>query len=305
MGTNLQHPSSVKRPMPAERLKNSLTRNRRIAIIGAVILLLVASTLGTLFVLAHSSTANSNAAPVPKVVGRVYFLSSGRLYVNNNQGISDEVLVDLHNIPVPAPGKSYYGWLLGDANQSDVSWVPLGELRVNQGSVYSLYPGDSAHTNLLNDMSHFVLTEEHASTAPTCPLIDLSTWRYYGEIYQVPSVKDPNHFSLLDHLRHLLVQAPELKALGLPGGLSIWLDRNVEVISNWALSAKISWETHNTARMRQLITNILYYLDGECTQQDLQGLPPGTHMPGKQIRLRAICRRVLPGFTITSSAWQS
>jgi len=241
MGTNLQHPSSVKRPMPAERLKNSLTRNRRIAIIGAVILLLVASTLGTLFVLAHSSTANSNAAPVPKVVGRVYFLSSGRLYVNNNQGISDEVLVDLHNIPVPAPGKSYYGWLLGDANQSDVSWVPLGELRVNQGSVYSLYPGDSAHTNLLNDMSHFVLTEEHASTAPTSPLIDRSTWRYYGEIYQVPSVKDPNHFSLLDHLRHLLVQAPELKALGLPGGLSIWLVSNVEVISNWALSAKISW----------------------------------------------------------------
>ncbi len=276
MGTNLQHPSSVKRPMPAERLKNSLTRNRRIAIIGAVILLLVASTLGTLFVLAHSSTANSNAAPVPKVVGHVYFLSSGRLYVNNNQGISDEVLVDLHNIPVPAPGKSYYGWLLGDANQSDVSWVPLGELRVNQGSVYSLYPGDSAHTNLLNDMSRFVLTEADASTAPTSPLIDLSTWRYYGEIYQVPSVKDPNHFSLLDHLRHLLVQAPELKALGLPGGLSIWLDRNVEVISNWALSAKISWETHNTARMRQLITNILYYLDGECTQQDLQGLPPGT-----------------------------
>src|SRR6266536_2192829 len=276
MGTNLQHPSSVKRPMPAERLKNSLTRNRRIAIIGAVILLLVASTLGTLFVLAHSSTANSNAAPVPKVVGHVYFLSSGRLYVNNNQGISDEVLVELHNIPVPAPGKSYYGWLLGDANQSDVSWVPLGELRVNQGSVYSLYPGDSAHTNLLNDMSRFVLTEADASTAPTSPLIDLSTWRYYGEIYQVPSVKDPNHFSLLDHLRHLLVQAPELKALGLPGGLSIWLDRNVEVISNWALSAKISWETHNTARMRQLITNILYYLDGECTQQDLQGLPPGT-----------------------------
>ena len=276
MDTNLQLPSSVKRPTPAERLKNSLTRNRRIAIIGAVILLLVASTLGTLFVLAHSSTANSNAAPVPKVVGRVYFLSSGRLYVNNNQGISDEVLVDLHNIPVPAPGKSYYGWLLGDANQSDVSWVPLGELRVNQGSVYSLYPGDSAHTNLLNDMSRFVLTEADASTAPTSPLIDLSTWRYYGEIYQVPSVKDPNHFSLLDHLRHLLVQAPELKALGLPGGLSIWLVRNVEEIAKWALSAKERWEIKDIPFMRQQLVNILYYLDGECTQQDLQGMPPGT-----------------------------
>ena len=28
--------------------------------------------------------------------------------------------------------------------------------------------------------------------------------------------------------------------------------------------------------MRQQLVNILYYLDGECTQQDLQGLPPGT-----------------------------
>jgi hypothetical protein len=276
VSTNPQVPSSVKRATPAERLINSPARNWRIAIIGAVILLLVASTLVTLFVLARQNTVNTNAAPAAKVVGHVYFLSSGRLYVNNNQGISDEVLVDLHNIPPPAPGKSYYGWLLGDANQSDVPWVPLGELSVNQGIVHSLYPGDSAHTNLLNDMSRFVITEANASTAPTSPLIDQSTWRYYGEIYQLPSVKDPNHFSLLDHLRHLLVQAPELKALGLPGGLSIWLVRNVEVISNWALSARISWETHNTARMRQLLTNILYYLDGECTQQDLQGILPGT-----------------------------
>src|SRR5947209_11863433 len=121
MSTNLQLPPSVKRPSPAKRLKNSLTRNPRIAIIGAVILLLIASTLSTLFVLAHRSTANSNAAPAAQLVGHVYFLSSGRLYVNNNQGISDEVLVDLHNIQAPAPGKSYYGWLLGDANQSDVA----------------------------------------------------------------------------------------------------------------------------------------------------------------------------------------
>ena len=238
MNTNPQLPPTVERSTLAEGLKKPLTRNRRIAIVGAVILLLVASTLGTLFVLARPSTVNTNAAPAQKVIGHIYFLSSERLYVNNNQGISDEVVVDLHNIPAPAPGKSYYGWLLGDANQGDVSWVPLGELSVNQGTVHSLYPGDSAHTNLLNDMSRFVLTEADASTPPTNPLIDQSTWRYYGEIYQVPSVKDPNHFSLLDHLRHLLVQAPELNALGLPGGLSIWLLRNVEEIAKWALGNK-------------------------------------------------------------------
>src|SRR5207248_2482526 len=102
--------------------------------------------------------------------------------------------------------------------------------------------------------------EGDASTAPTSPVIDRSTWRYYGEIYQVPSVKDPNHFSLLDHLRHLLVQAPELKALGLPGGLSIWLVRNVEEIAKWALSAKERWEIKDIPFMRQQLVNILYYL---------------------------------------------
>ena len=276
MSTNLQLPPGAKRPSPAKRLKNSLTRDPRLALIGVLIVLLVASTLGTLFVLAHRGTASSSAAPAAPVVGHVYFLSSGRLYVNNNQGIADEVLVDLHNIPAPAPGKAYYGWLLGDASHSDVSWVPLGAFSVTGGSVHSLYPGDAAHTNLLSDMSRFVLTEGDAGTAPTSPLLDTSAWRYYGAIYQLPSVKDSNHFSLLDHLRHLLVQAPELQALGLPGGLSIWLVRNVEEISKWALGAKESWETQSTFRMRQLLVNILYYLDGECTQQDLQGVPPGT-----------------------------
>jgi hypothetical protein len=89
-------------------------------------------------------------------------------------------------------------------------------------------------------------------------------------------VKDPNHFSLLDHLRHLLVQAPELKVLGLPGGLSIWLVRNVEEIAKWALVAKESWEVQNTGVIRQYLVNILYYLDGQRTQSDLQGIAPGT-----------------------------
>src|SRR5207237_832892 len=66
------------------------------------------------------------------VVGHVYFLSSGQLYVNNNQGIYDQVLIDLHNIAAPSPGKSYYAWLLGDSNQSDVPWISLGKVSVNQ-----------------------------------------------------------------------------------------------------------------------------------------------------------------------------
>src|SRR5437870_7817653 len=52
------------------------------------------------------------------------------------------------------------------------------------------------------------------------------------------SPKELNHFSMLDHLRHLLVQAPELKVLGLPGGMSIWLLRNAEEILRWSVEAE-------------------------------------------------------------------
>jgi hypothetical protein len=245
-----------------------------------LIILLAASTLGALFVFKQrqANTASSNTTPI---VGHVYFLSSGQLYVHNNQGINDQVLIDLHNLATPAHGKSYYAWLLGDKNHSETSWISLGELSVNQGNVHFLYPGDQAHTNLLNDMSRFVITEGDANTAPDNPLLDQSTWRYYGEIYQIPSAKDVNHFSLLDHLRHLLVQAPELASLGLSGGLSIWLLRNVQEISYWALAAKDRSEANQFAFIRQQLVNILYYLDGECTQADLQGLPPGTPtLPG-------------------------
>jgi hypothetical protein len=60
------------------------------------------------------------------------------------------------------------------------------------------------------------------------------------------------------------------------GGLSIWLQRNVDEIANWALVAKDRAESQHFAFIRQQLVNILYYLDGECTQADFQGLPAGT-----------------------------
>jgi hypothetical protein len=268
-------------PMPAPSHSLASTRRNggpfltdgRIALLFLLIILLAATTLGALFVFARGNTRTASVTPI---AGYIYFLNSGQLYVNNNQGINDEVLIDLHNIASPPPGKSYYAWLLGDKNLSEVPGVSLGELSVDQGNIHFLYPGDQAHTNLLNDMSRFVITEEDANTTPDNPLLDPSTWRYYGEIVQIPSVRDVYHFSLLDHLRHLLVQAPELAALGLPGGLSIWLNRNVEEISKWALSAKERWEIKDAKFIRWQLVNILYYLDGECTRADLQGLPAGT-----------------------------
>jgi len=258
-------------------------------LIAILLLLLLATTLSALLLLPHKHTSTATpAAPTIPVVGHVYFLSSGQLYVNNNQGIYDQVLIDLHNLAAPGAGKSYYAWLLGDSNQSDVPWIALGKLSVTQGQVHFLYPGDQTHSNPLIDFSRLLMTQEESSAPAVNPLLDTRTWRYYGQIYQLPSPKDPNHFSMLDHLRHLLVQAPELTVLGLPGGLSIWLLRNVEEILRWSVEAKDRFR--NTAAVRALLSNILYYLDGECAPTDLQGAPAGTPLTPGNATLAQIAR---------------
>src|SRR5205807_2294099 len=287
-----QRPVSPSPLATGRKPRGSFSKEGRIALIAILILLLLATTLGALLLLPHknTSTATPAATTIP-VVGHVYFLSSGQLYVNNNQGIYDQVLIDLHNIAVPSAGKSYYAWLLGDSNQSDVPWIALRKLNVTQGKVHFLYPGNQMHTNLLIDFSRLLITQEDASAPSVNPLLDPKTWRYYGQIYQLPSPKDLNHFSMLDHLRHLLVQAPELKVLGLPGGLSIWLLRNVEEILRWSVEAKDRFR--NTTAVRGLLSNILYYLDGECAPADLQGAPTGTPLTPGNATLAQIARFAL------------
>ncbi|TMD68892.1 MAG: serine/threonine protein kinase [Chloroflexi bacterium] len=262
-------------PVKPGRRRGPFKRNLTIAIIVLLILLLVASTLVAIFAFPRKQANTTPAAPTTiPVVGHVYFLSSGKLYLNNNQGIYDEVFLDLHNIAAPDPGKSYYAWLLSDSNKSDMTWVALGKLSVTNGKVSYLYPGLQTHVNLLIDYSRLLITEEDASGPSLNPVLAPAAWRYYGQIYQLPSPKDLNHFSLLDHLRHLLVQAPELTVLGFPGGLSIWLMRNVEELLRWSVEAKDRFL--NTIAVRGLLVNILFYLDGECAPADFKDAPAGT-----------------------------
>ena len=248
---------------------NVLTRRVHIGIIVMLIMAFAFSILGTYLVLTRQQ---ENAATV-SIAGHVYFISSWQGNINNSRGINDEVQLDLQNIPAPAAGKSYYAWLLGDVNQPEMPWVLLGKVSENQGNIAFLYPGDQLHTNLLANNSRFLITEENARKTQNNPFLDLSTWRYYAVLPQNRSSTDVDHFSMLDHLRHLLVQAPELDAVGLPGGMSIWLLRNTEEILRWSVESKDRFKNVNA--VRSLLTNILYYLDGKCALRDLQGVPPG------------------------------
>ncbi len=238
-----------------------------------LITLLLLTSLGTLGVL--SLLQQHNAVVVTnRLVGHAYFLSSGQFNANSPQGINDEVQIDLSNIPDPSPGHSYYAWLLADKDVSESLPVLLGPVHVDHGTVHLLYRGNQQHTNLLGVVSRFLVTEDNAHNPTNNPLLDTSTWRYYAEIPAVPSPADTLHFSMLAHLRHLLVESPELSTRGLHGGLGFWFVRNTSTVSQLANTARDAWHSKDVATMRDQVIRILDEIDGASfVHTDVQ---PGT-----------------------------
>ena len=258
-------------PAPT-RHAGPFTTIKRIAFLFILLLLLAATVLGTLFVLTRSNT--KTAASINPIVGHAFFISSGQISEHSNQGINDELLIELQNIPDPAPGNSYYAWLLGDAAQVLAPPILLGKLPVSNGQVHYLYKGDSHHSNLMAITSRFLITEENASTPPSNPSPDKSTWRYSAQLPQTPDSMDMMHEGALQHLRHMLADAPELMQVNLPGGLDIWLFRNTQKVAEWAGGARDFWENKSAAGVHNHVIRILDYLDGEVYVQ--QDVPTGT-----------------------------
>src|SRR5713101_4904333 len=146
-------------------------RQRRLPVVLFLVSLLLVGAAGATAYLWYFRILPPAAAslPQPKIVGQISLLSSEQLSENSDQGIDDEVQIDLHGLSTPSPGKSYYAWLLGDKNQGEARAVLLGKLAVNQGNAYLLYPGNQQHTNLLASNSRFLVTEEDATVTPITP----------------------------------------------------------------------------------------------------------------------------------------
>src|SRR5215469_6279666 len=109
---------------------------RGVLVLAALVLMLfVLDSLGFSYTsLSMRPDAPSASATTNQVVGHVYFEGSGQINDNSDQGINDEVQVDLHGIPIPATSKSYYAWLLSDVNVSDMGAIFLGTLPVRHGN---------------------------------------------------------------------------------------------------------------------------------------------------------------------------
>lgn len=263
-------PPSLPAPAPNRRRKGLF-----IALIALLIIALVGSGLGAFFLLTPKQSPPPVVASNP-IVGYVYFTSSGHINETSNEGINDQLLIDLRNISNPASGKAYYAWLMGDKNQSLAPSLPLGRLTVNNGAIRFVYQQpEQKRTNLLSQYSQFLVTAEDASVSPVNPS---STWLYYAELPQKPSPTDAKRYSVLNHLRHLLAEDPVLDTYKLAGGLNIWFFRNTQKVHEWSGAARDDWTNKDPNLMHRQLIRILEYLDGLAPtlpyiQQDVPDKP--------------------------------
>jgi eukaryotic-like serine/threonine-protein kinase len=213
----------------------------------------------------------SNAAPL---IGHAFFVSSGEISLDSNAGFADQLQVSLHNLPPPQAGKTYWVWLLSDSKTQALP-LSLGQLPIRNGRAVMTYSGSSQHSDILASYNRFLITQENAGAQPAYYSFTKSDWSYAAVISETPSPVDvANHFSLLDHIRHLLVQDPKLKTAGLIGGLDIWLFRNTQKILEWSGSAR---DSTDQAFIQRQSVRILDYLDGSQfigTERLPAGMPP-------------------------------
>lgn len=245
-------------------------RGKVFVLVALAIVLCSGAGIGAFAVLSNQRLP---AAPASASGGQAFFVSSGQLKEGNSQGINDEVRIILRNVPDPAPGVSYYAWLLSDKGVSPQQSLLLGRLSVAQGSVSFLYQGDAQHTDLLGVMSRLLITEEDAAKTPDAPTANLRQWRYYAEL---PQERSPIglHRRVIDTLRDLLYDASHLQPLAIHGGSDIRLLRNTEKILEWASSARDAWQGNDFDFIHRQLVRILDYLDGASLVG--QDVPSGT-----------------------------
>ncbi len=281
-GASTLTPSPMGIPTPPA----SPARQRRWRLFGLIALLTIVmgGSLGAYFLFLQPGRGTPPPGPI---AGHAFYVSSGQL-ADGAQGVADQVQVDLQNIQVPPPGKSYYLWLLADKDTTPkkdlLGPAPIhppilltNHLPVQQdGSVHYEYKGDAQHNDLLSATSRLLITLEDAGKKPASPSADRSTWVYYAELPQALIPHDPTSLRGLDHLRHLYYNENHLQVLALDGGLDIWVLRNTAKLLEWSTSARDDFDgtTRNDGLMHALFTSILDYLDG--TPNVHVDVPPDT-----------------------------
>src|SRR5262249_4300135 len=134
-------------------------------------------------------------------------------------------------------GQAYFVWLLPDQGDDETAPLLLDRLSVNGGNANLQY-NSPTHTNLLAQYSRVSITEQPANNTPSTPSLKP---RWLGSLPNIPNPGTTPPYSLLDHLRHLLAKDPTLQANNIPGGLLLWLTRNVGKVQEWSSAAQGDW----------------------------------------------------------------
>jgi hypothetical protein len=216
------------------------------------------------------------------------FTDSGQYDPGITVGYNDIVTLSLHSAATPQAGNAYLVWLLPDKGDDTTVPLLLGHLSVNGGNAALRYVSP-AHTNLLAQYSRVRITEQPANNDSSTPSPDPKTWRWEGALPNVPTPGDVHKYSLLSHLRHLLAKDPTLQNNQIPGGLAIWMTRNMAKVQEWSGAARGGWGSQMSDGDADLIhrhlIRILNYLDGQAyVWQDVPAGSPWLaepSLPGK------------------------
>ena len=186
-------------------------------------------------------------------VGTLSFVNSGVDSTISSQEVPDEIKIQITlDRPLPTD-MAYYAWLMPDQNDPEGNIVPLGRL----GKTGTLSYSDPTHTNLLLAHGSLLITEQPVSPLPHFPLLENA--RYQAVIPQLPGSGNPP-YTLLDHLRHLLANDPELENYQLEGGLAVWMVDNTKQIATWALDAQKAWQQKQANAFHQDLLAMVDYL---------------------------------------------
>ncbi len=251
-----------KTPPPLAPPSKSRSKRRRgalLVVLIALAIILGGAGLGSFYML----TRQAPNSPLAEA-GHVSFESTGAVGENTNQGLNDELQINLQKIAPTDPGKSYYAWLLPDLNpnptQKSIAPILLGTLAVDSNGNAHLHYSDPQHTNLLGITSRLLITEENAGSRPRSPSSDQRTWHYFAKISQTPIPFATG--SLLDQLRELLYEASGLQSKGLYGGFNIHLFNNTGKVLELVTSAKSTWSAQDAASLHMQVVRVLDYLEG-------------------------------------------
>ncbi len=248
---------------PLYTVRSGKVGRRKLLAWFVVLFVLFGATIVSLITL-----ANGRASPtsVPETVGTLTFTDTGQYDPDITVGYNDIVTLSLHSLTAPQAGNAYFVWLMPDQGDDGTVPILLGRLSVSAGNAILSYTSP-AHTNLLAQYSGVRITEQPASNDPSNPSPDPTTWRWQGWLPHTPTPGDPNQFSMLSHFRHLLAKDPTLQANNIPGGLLIWMTRNVGKVAEWSSAAQGGWGSQMADGDAELIhrnlIRILDYLDGQ------------------------------------------